>query len=157
MVQTTTARSWEWKPSAFSNAMVSTLLHIPILHRVISNQILLISFIGRKSGKHYTIPVGYIRDGQTVRILTKWFRGWWRNFQVAAPVELLIEGKHYLGTAKALTDEASNIATLTNVIKKYPYYADFYGIRLTAPNQADMDDVRHVAPKVVVLQIELAK
>ena len=157
MAQTTTAHSWEWKPSAFANAMVSALLHTPILHRVISNQILLLSFTGRKSGKRYAIPVGYIRDGQTVRILTKWFRGWWRNFQVAAPVELLIEGKHYYGTAKALTDEVSSIAALTIAIKKYPYNADFYGIRLTAPNQANMDDVRYIAPKVVVLQIELAK
>jgi deazaflavin-dependent oxidoreductase (nitroreductase family) len=157
MAQTTTVRSWDWKPSAFANAMVAILLRIPILHRVISNQILLLTFSGRKSGKHYTIPVGYVRDGQTVTILTKWFRGWWRNFQGTAPVEVLIARRRYQATAKALTDEAMTITVLTNIIKKYPYYANFYGIRLTAANEADMDDVRRVAPKVVVLQIALTE
>jgi hypothetical protein len=157
MLNTTTTRTWEWKPPAFANAMVSTLLRIPVLHRVISNQILLLTFTGRKSGKRYTIPVGYARDGQTITILTKWFRGWWRNFQEPTPVELLIVGKMYRGDAKAVTDETVIIPLITGLIKQYPYYAEFYSIRLVAPNQPDMDDVRRVAPKVVALQITLAE
>lgn len=155
MAQTTTARSWEWKPSAFLNAMMSMWLRIPILHRVVSNQLLLLTFTGRKSGKHYTIPVGYTREEQTVTILTKWFRGWWRNFQQTAPVELLIAGRHYHGTAKALLDEATTIKAIAELIQKYPYNANIYGVRLTATKQPDMDNVRRIAPKVVLVQITL--
>jgi deazaflavin-dependent oxidoreductase (nitroreductase family) len=155
MLRTAAAHSWEWTPSPFSNAVVSTMLRIPFLHRLMSSQILLLTFTGRKSGKRYTTPVGYVREGKTVTILTKWFRPWWRNFQETAPVEVLIEGKVYPGTAKALTDEATIIPIITDVIEKYPYYADIYGVRLVSPNQPDMDDVRHIAPKVIVLQIAL--
>jgi deazaflavin-dependent oxidoreductase (nitroreductase family) len=157
MLNTTTARSWEWKPPAFANAMVSILLRTPVLHRVISNQLLLLTFTGRKSGKGYTIPVGYIREGPTITILTKWFRGWWRNFQETAPVELRIEGKVNHGTAKALTDEAAIIPLIVKVIEKYPYYADFYRIRLVTAKQPDMDSVRQAAPKVVALKITLTE
>lgn len=152
----TTARSWEWTPSAFSNTVVSAVLRTPVLHRLMSSNVLLLTFTGRKSGKRYTTPVGYVREGKTLIILTKWFRAWWRNFQVSAPVALLIEGRTYHGEARALTDEAAIVPIITDVIKRYPYYAEFYGVRLVSPNQPDMNDVRHIAPKVVVLQIALA-
>lgn len=155
MSQMTSARSWEWTPSPLSNAFVSALLHVPLLHRMISKDILLISFTGRKSGKRYTTPVGYIREGKTIIILTKWFRPWWRNFQEAAPVELLIARKVYRCSAKALTDEAAIIPIITDTIKKYPYYANYYDVRLVSPGNPDMDDVRRIAPKVVALQIAL--
>ena len=157
MQRTTTARPWDWTPSPFANAMVSTMLRIPLLHHAISKSILLLTFTGRKSGKRYTTPVGYIREGRTVTILTKWFRPWWRNFQASAPVELLIEGKHYHGEGKALTDEAAIIPILTDVIQKYPYYANYYSVHMVGPNQPDLADVRRIAPKIVVLQITLAE
>jgi deazaflavin-dependent oxidoreductase (nitroreductase family) len=151
----TTTRSWEWTPSPFANAIVAAVLRTPVLHRVMSRIFLLITFTGRKSGKRYTTPVGYMRQGNTIIILTKWFRTWWRNFQKTAPVELLIEGKVYQGTATALTDEAVTVPIITEVIKKYPYNAAYYGVHLLAPNQPDMDDKRHIAPKVVVVQVAL--
>lgn len=157
MSQTTTARSWDWTPSPFSNAMVSALLRTPLLHRVISSQLLLLTFTGRKSGKRYTTPVGYMREGQTVTILTKWFRGWWRNFRESAPVEVLAAGKTYAGTAKAITDEAAIIPIFANMLKKYPYQAGIYGVRMISPNEPDMDDVRQIASKLVALQITLAE
>ncbi len=157
MQRTTTARPWDWTPSPFANTMVSAVLRIPLLHRVMSRNILLLTFTGRKSGKRYTTPVGYVREGKTVTILTKWFRAWWRNFQVAAPVELLIEGKIYHGEGKALTDEAAIVPIIAEVIQKYPYYADIYGVRLVASNQPDLADVRRIAPKIVVLQIALTE
>jgi hypothetical protein len=156
-MQHTTTRSWEWSPSPFANAIVSTVLRIPLLHRVLSKYLLLITFTGRKSGKRYTTPVGYVREGTTVTILTKWFRLWWRNFQVTAPAELLIEGKVYRVTGKALTDEAAIVPLVTEAIRKYPFSAQFYGVRMVAPNQPDMDDVRRVAPKVVALQFVLTE
>ncbi len=152
----TTTRSWEWTPSPFANAIVSALLRIPVLHRVMSRNLLLLTFTGRKSGKRYITPVGYMREGNTITILTKWFRPWWRNFQKTAPVELLIEGKTYQGKANALTDETAIVPIITEVIKKYPYYAEIYGVHLVAPDQPDMEDVRHIAPKVVVVQVALA-
>lgn len=152
MLNPTMPHSWEWKPSTFSNSVVSALLHVPILHRVISRQILLLRFTGWKSGKHYSVPVGYVREGQTVTILTKRIRGWWHNFQEPAPVEALIERRNYRGLAKVLTDEASIIPVFVDLVKKYPYYAGFYGL----PNQPSIEDVQSIAPKLIVLRITLS-
>lgn len=157
MSTTTLPRAWEWKPSAFSNRMISLLLHTPLLHRVMSDKLLLLTFTGRKSGKRYTTPVGYVRTGDTVTILTKWFRPWWRNFLETAPVEFLMTGKTYHGKCKALTDEATTIPAIVEAIKTYPVNAEFYGVRLTSDKNPDMDDVRRIAPKVVVLQISLTE
>lgn len=152
----TTPRSWDWTPSPFSNALISTVLRTPLLHRMISHQLLLLTFTGRKSGKRYTTPVGYFREGKTVTILTKWFRPWWRNFQNPAPVEVRIAGKVRSGTAKALTDEAAVIPLITRMITQYPYQAEIYGVRL-ADGKPNGDDVRQLAPKIVALQITLAE
>lgn len=157
MSSLTSTRPWEWSPSPTSNAFVSLLLRTPLLHRLASHQIMLLTYTGRKSGKRYTLPVGYMRDDHTVTILTKWFRGWWRNFQNAAPVELLIERKIYHGTAKALTDEETTVPLLAESIHRFPANAAFYGIRLVMPNRPDMDDVRRVASKIVAIQVSLVE
>ncbi len=157
MFNTTTPRPWEWSPSPSSNAVVSFLLHTPLLHRLMSNQIMLLTYTGRKSGKRYTIPVGYVREGQTVTILTKWFRGWWRNFADAAPVELLIQRRTYHGTAKAHIDEETIVPLLAEAITQYPNQATFYGIRLADENKPNMDDVRRTAPKVVAVRVTLVE
>jgi hypothetical protein len=149
------AHSWDWKPSSFSNMMVAVLLHTPILHRLISNQILLLSFKGRKSGKRITIPVGYTRDGNTLTILTKCFRGWWHNFEAAVPVDLLIAGNHCHGTARATANAEMSTNVLSDVLQKYPYQAEFYGLHLNEFKQADRDDIRDVASTLIVVQIRL--
>jgi deazaflavin-dependent oxidoreductase (nitroreductase family) len=155
MSNATATRLWEWTPSPVSNAFVSTLLRIPILHRVLSGQILLLTFTGRKSGKRYMTPVGYMREGQTVIVLTKWFRAWWRNFQKPAPVDVLIGRKNYHGTAKAITDEVAIVPLIADMIRKYPYQGGIYGVRMISANEPDMDDVRQIASKLVALQITL--
>lgn len=157
MLGSTSTRSWGWTPSPFFNRVITFILHAPLLHHLISRQILLLAYTGHKSGKRYVIPVGYLREGHTVIILTKWFRAWWRNFIDAAPVELLIAGKTCHGTAKALTDEETTVPLLAESIRQFPNNAAFYGIRLAASNQPNMDDVRRVAPKVVAVQVTLVE
>lgn len=152
MAQTSTLpRSWDWKPSPFSNTMLALLLRIPVLHRLLSNQILLLSFKGRKSGKPYTIPLGYTREGDRVIILTKSFRGWWHNFESLTPVELLIAGERRYGTAQAINHLESSIKALSDVLKLYPYQADFYGLS----KEATTEDIRRVAAKLIVIRVTL--
>jgi hypothetical protein len=149
-------RPWEWTPSASANASVATLLRLPLVHRLVSSRLLLLNFTGHKTGKRYSVPVGYVREGAKVTILTKHIRAWWRNFQGPAPVTVYLEGKIYQGTAIARTDEATIIPIITSVITQYPYYAQFYGVHLLPGGRPDREDIRCIAPKIVVVQIELA-
>ncbi|MBA3948035.1 MAG: hypothetical protein H0X37_26240, partial [Herpetosiphonaceae bacterium] len=47
---------WAYK---IVNPMMTFILYTP-LHRLLSNALMLLTFRGRKSGKRYTIPVGYM-------------------------------------------------------------------------------------------------
>lgn len=148
-------RSWTWTPSPAMNGVMATILRLPLLHRILSGSMLLITFTGRKTGKRYTTPVGYLREGNSVTILTKRFRRWWRNFEEPAPVELLLAGRKVRGQATALTDEAAMVPFITRMIAHEPRGAEIYGVRVEN-GEPQPDDVRELAPKVVVIRVELS-
>lgn len=50
--------------------------------------LLLLRFRGRTSGRTYTTPVGYVRDGDRVVIVTSPTYRWWPNLVGGADVEL---------------------------------------------------------------------
>ena len=73
------------------NPLFVGLLRAPILHWTQSRFLILLTITGRKSGKTYTIPVGYQRyDDKLVTLVSKAKRkNWWRNFREPWPVEIL--------------------------------------------------------------------
>ncbi len=150
-------RSWDYTPSPSVNKMVTAMLRTPILHKLVSRQLLLLSFTGRKSAKHYTTPVSYYRQGKTIIILTKRFRTWWHNFQQAIPVEVCLEGKTFQGQGQALTDEASIIPIFTDSMAQHSTDASVYGVRFDSPGVPNGEDIRRLAAKIVVIQITLAE
>ena len=50
--------------------------------------LLLLRYRGRKSGRAITTPVGYVRDGDRVVMVTSPSYGWWPNFAGGAEAEL---------------------------------------------------------------------
>lgn len=148
-------RPWTWTPPPAMNWMMATTLRLPLLHRLVSKMLLLIAFTGRKSGKHYVIPVGYHRNGNMITILTKHFRKWWHNFESHAPVVVRIEGRNYTGQAAALTDTATMIPIIAHLVEANPGEAEIYQIKLLDNGKPDLDSVRELAPKVVIIQVTL--
>ena len=63
---------------------------------------MLITVTGRRTGRRYTIPVGYQRNGDVLTILVSEApkKRWWRNFHDPAPVEVRVKGKPLSGTAE---------------------------------------------------------
>ncbi|MFB6266432.1 MAG: nitroreductase/quinone reductase family protein [Halodesulfurarchaeum sp.] len=88
---------------AFSvvNPLVSLVLRSPI-HWLLSDDLLLLRFTGRKSGESYTTPVGYRRDGDTLSVFTH--SEWWRNLQGGAEVAVLLEGDWWTAHAEPESD-----------------------------------------------------
>ncbi|MFN8374183.1 MAG: nitroreductase/quinone reductase family protein [Anaerolineae bacterium] len=154
-MQKTAARPWEWSPPASMNTIMAIWLRIPLLHRIVSKRLTLLSFTGRKSGHHYAIPVGYARKDDTVIILTKRFRSWWRNFQKAMPIDLWLEGKRRHGEAQALIDETTMMPLVVEMLTQHPDDAQFYGIQPLSGDNPDLTEVRQIAPKLVVVRIKL--
>lgn len=70
-------------------------------------QMMVIQVKGRKSGKAYETPIGYLRDGDAVIALTdvNGQSNWYRNIFVHPDVTLTIQGKTYAARAEPITDE----------------------------------------------------
>jgi hypothetical protein len=92
------------------NPIVRTLLRSPA-HGLVSGHLALITITGRRSGRTYTFPVGYHRDGDHVTIGIDWpeRKRWWRNLREEAPVELRLAGVRRSGVAQAHGDEQAGV------------------------------------------------
>ncbi len=95
--------------SPIFNAIVKLILRSP-LHSPLSRRLLLITFTGRKSGKIYTTPTSYIRDGQDIIIFSERNRRWWRNLEGGAPVEMRVQGTARKGSAEPVAPDARLLA-----------------------------------------------
>ncbi|SIK38592.1 Uncharacterised protein [Mycobacteroides abscessus subsp. abscessus] len=65
------------------NKVVRGVLRSP-LHPVLSGNIALFTFTGRKSGKEYNVAATYVRDGDVLTIFTD--RTWAKNLRDGRPV-----------------------------------------------------------------------
>lgn len=83
------------------NPLMKIILNSP-LHGGLSKRVMVLSFTGRKSGKRYSTPVAYVREGDHVIVVT--YSSWRSNFKEPAPVQMRIQGKSVSGTAVFVND-----------------------------------------------------
>src|SRR5690349_24649181 len=98
------------------NPFVAAILRSP-LHGLLSRQLILLTYTGRKTGKRYTIPVGYARDGDALVVFSS--RSWRRTLRGSAPVEVLLQGRRYTGTAVPIEDPEEVTAEVERTIASY--------------------------------------
>lgn len=89
------------------NAVMSPLLRSH-LHFLASGWCMLITVQGRKTGRRYTTPVYYHREGQVVRFFSGKRLKWVHNLTGGAEVTVQIRGKEVQGTAAWCPDEATS-------------------------------------------------
>ena len=74
-------------------------------HHALSSNHLLITMIGRKTGKSYTIPVNYQWAGER-KLVIGTEASWWHNLEGGAGVELLVAGETLRGHAEPIVNDA---------------------------------------------------
>jgi Protein of unknown function (DUF998)/F420H(2)-dependent quinone reductase len=99
------------------NPLVSAILRSP-LHGLLSQYVLLLTYTGRKSGRTYTLPVGYVRQGDAITICSGVHR-WWRNLRGGAPVAVLLQGRRRTGRAEAIEDRDALVAEAERLVGRY--------------------------------------
>ena len=69
------------------------------LHFLASKGLMVLTVTGRKSGRSFSFPVGYQREGDTLTVLVSEARRkqWWRNLREPAPVALVLRGRPRTG------------------------------------------------------------
>jgi hypothetical protein len=95
------------------NAVAVGLLKVPVLGRLVGRGLVVIRYVGRRSGRTFEIPVGYRRSGDTVTIgvSSPDAKNWWRNFLgEGGPITLVdFEGRDRTGHAVANRDEQGGV------------------------------------------------
>jgi deazaflavin-dependent oxidoreductase (nitroreductase family) len=96
--------------NSLANHLVTSLLRNPVLSPLLSGHTLLVSVRGRKTGAIYTTPVNYVREGNTLLVLSRTDRTWWKNLRGGAPITVLLKGKEIQGTAEVIERNPDAVA-----------------------------------------------
>ncbi|WP_074338773.1 PNPOx family protein [Mycobacteroides abscessus] len=120
------------------NKIVRGTLRSP-LHFVLSGNIALFTFTGRKSGNEYNVAATYVQDGDVLTVFTD--RAWAKNLRDGRPVTALVRGKKLSGTAQ-LTTGPQIAGPLAELLRRVPRDAKYHNVRRNPDgsfNQADVD------------------
>ncbi len=136
------------------NPVVRPVLRSP-LHGLFSRGLMLLTFRGRRSGRSFTIPVQYAREGDTVIVYPGRAaeKTWWRNLREAAPVRLHILGADVDGIGQAISGDADpeEMARGLGVfLRRFPGA----GRGLSLEKGADAEAIRGVARNRVIVRIQ---
>ncbi len=135
------------------NSAMKFVLRSPV-HGMVSKTTLLITFTGSKSGKSYTTPVSYSRQGDKVYIFTH--ANWWKNLRNDTPVTMRIQGREVQGLPEAIAEDKQAIAAgLMSHLRQVPSDAKWYGVTLDKQGNPNAEQVQQAAQTVVMVRIQL--
>lgn len=118
MTETTTAVSLTTPPQKlidFFNPVVRGVLRSP-LHAAVDKAFLMLHITGRKSGRHYDIPVSYLDlDGHLLAVT---HHVWRANLRGGADIEVTYRGRRQPARAELDENPASVAATLHRLTER---------------------------------------
>lgn len=139
------------------NPIIALILRSP-LHGMLSSGIMVVTYIGRKSGRTISVPVSYVRDDEDGNVL--WTtslrkRTWWRNLRREALVTLRLRGKNRPARAEALEDEDEVADALYYYLTLTPSFAKHFDVALDEEGEPMEEDLVRAAQKRVVVRFNL--
>jgi len=145
------ASSLNWQK--LYNPIVIWLLHSP-LHRFLDKHTMLVTVTGCKSGKLYTLPVSYLRDGETLLVISQKDRTWWKNLQGGAQVTVSLQGHDLKTQGETFTDTETVANNLLQIMQRVPGYQRLFHIKLDANGQPENpEDLERIAQDRVIVCI----
>jgi len=135
------------------NDFMSWVLRSPF-HGLLGDGMMLITVTGRKTGKKYTTPVGYYRNGNYLWVITSHDRTWWKNLRGGADVELLLKRKSVIAFAEPELDEIAVETRMYDYIKYVPRAAKPLGIHVEY-GIANPEDIASTAKDRLFVKISL--
>ena len=94
------------------NAVAAKLIDVPLVGNIVGRNLVVISYVGRRSGKTFSIPVNYRRVGDeiVIRVGLPDAKNWWRNFLGdGGPIALRLNGANQTGHAVATRDDRGRV------------------------------------------------
>jgi membrane protease YdiL (CAAX protease family) len=124
---------------------------------LLERSLLLLDVRGRRSGRHYRLPVQYAQAGPVIWVLPAGHerKRWWRNLVQEQPVQLWLYGQQRSGRAWAVngaTDLTLALDGLRVYLRRFPSMARRSGI--TRPDGTiDQDRLRELAARTIIVRI----
>ncbi len=100
------------------NARVAALADSPRWGRLVGRHIVVITYVGRRSGRTFSTPVGYRRTGDEITIGVRFpdAKTWWRNFLgTGGPLALHLDGADRSGHAVARRDDRGRVTVTVSL------------------------------------------
>lgn len=122
-------------------------------HGPVSSTMMVLSFEGVRSGKTYSLPLGYAEDAEGLMTFTR-FR-WWKNFREERPVSLRLRGREVRGTAVAERDPDVVAESFAFYLGRNPHDGRYFGVRVGRDGRADPGDLARAAERLVMIRSRL--
>lgn len=139
------------------NPLIAAVLRSP-LHGLLSPGLMLITVTGHRSGRRYSFPVGYQRDGRVVTIMVSEARhkSWWRNYHEPGPVELRLRGRQLRGTAEVVepgSDEFRKQSERT--LRRMPWLGRVFGVEYDKREGLSAVAAERLGEQIAIVQVTL--
>ena len=141
------------KLARYSNPVVRSLL-AGKAHSLMSRRLILVTFTGRRTGRSYTTPVSYVREG--TKLLVPGGGGWWKNLG-SGPVTVRLQGSWLSVTPQVISEPTELSEVLGRMMAANPALSVFTGIRRGpggGPNPQDLERERRRGFVVVQFYLE---
>jgi deazaflavin-dependent oxidoreductase (nitroreductase family) len=140
------------------NPAVAWILRSP-LHALLSRGLLLITVTGRRSGRRYTIPVGYQRAGDTITVLVSKAprKRWWRNYRIPGSVELHLRGERLRGEARVVAGDTLEFREAVEAtFRRLPWLGRQFGVDYRPGRGLGEEQWQQLAGESALVKIALA-
>ncbi len=134
------AQTLAWQ--GLANRIVRGLLRTPLVCRLAGRRLITVYAVGRKSGRHYTVPVAYTRHDGSLLIGTPF--AWGRNLRTGEPVDIRLKGKRRPAEVQVRTDEAGVVELYAVMARDNHSFAKFNKIGFGPAGTPDPEDL-HLA------------
>jgi len=136
------------------NPLLIWLLRSP-WHHLADKHTMVITVTGRKSGKRYTFPVSYVRDGETLLVISRNDRTWWKNLRGGSQVIIMLQGSRWQARGETFTDVELGARILLKIVQHVPAYQRLLHVALDATGQPENPEALNLlAQDYVIVRVE---
>ena len=136
------------------NKIVVFLSETP-LHLLFSHQVMVLRFLGRRTGRRYAIPVSYYRDEMTgmVTCMTDASGVWWKNLLSEDAIEITVKGtRRAVSVGVEAADQQKISRALDGFCRRSRVSAFFAGVSMVQ-GEPNATDLAHAAQKHVLIEL----
>ena len=127
-------------------------------HWLLSRGLALITVTGRRTGRRYTIPVGYLETSDAVVVLVNdaSTKMWWRNYMRPGPIEMRLRGVDRCGRAVVVPRDSEQFRrTAEESFRRSRVIPRLFGIAFDPSGELIVEDAARLAQRAAIVRIAL--